>query len=176
MKKNKMKITIMVCIGVFLIVALLLVPVAQAGEKTVKYKVASYLTKLEVVPVPDVEKHVVGVYERRGVAMYEDGETGAFHTRGTFDFVKGLGSYMGYCNITFADGSTYMTNYQGTVTTVKGKKLSKGTGVYSKGTGRFEGIKGKVSFSGKSVTPYTKDKTKGEAYYEFTGTYTLPKK
>jgi len=158
------------------IAVLLLVPGAQAGEKTLKYKVTNYLTNLEVVPVPDVEKHVVGVYERRGVAMYENGETGAFHTRGTFDFVKGLGDYKGYCDISFADGSSYMTNYQGTATMVKGKKLSKGTGVYFKGTGRYEGIKGKFSFTIKSITPYTKDKTKGDSIVEVTGTYTLPSK
>jgi hypothetical protein len=40
----------------------------------------------------------------------------------------------------------------------------------------YEGIKGKVSFSGKYVTPYTKDKTKGDMVVEVISTYTLPKK
>ena len=176
MRKSKM--TILGCMGVFLIAALVLIPAAQAGEKTIKYKVFHYITKSEVVPVPDVEKHVVGVYERRGVAMYENGETAAFHTRGTFDVVKGQGEMMGYCNISFADGSTYMTKYQGTITTAKGEKLStsKGTGVYFKGTGRYEGIKGKFSLTSRKITPYTKDKTKSDMVTEVTGTYTLPKK
>ena len=88
------------------------------------------------------------------------------------------GKMMGYCNMSFEDGSTIMTEYQGAITTVKGKKLStsKGTGVYFKGTGRYEGIKGEISFNGRYITPYTKDKTKGDAIVEFTGTYTLPKK
>ena len=178
MRKNKMTIAILGCIGIFLITALMLVPAAQAGEKTIKYKVFHYITKSEVVPVPDMEKHFVGVYERRGVAVYENGETAAFHTRGTFDVVKGQGEMMGYCNISFADGSSYMTKYQGTITTAKGKKLStsKGTGVYFKGTGRYEGIKGKFSLTGRKITPYTKDKTKADMVTEVTGTYTLPKK
>ena len=178
MRKSIAKTTILGCIGVFLISALILVPAAQAGEKTFKYKVVSYITKLEVVPVPDVGKHVVAVYEKRGVAMYENGETAVFHTRGTLDVVKGQGEMMGYCNFSFADGSTYMTKYQGTITTAKGEKLStsKGTGVFFKGTGRYEGIKGKFSLTGRKITPYTKDKTKSDMVTEVTGTYTLPKK
>jgi len=54
--------------------------------------------------------------------------------------------------------------------------LIKGTGQYINGTGRFEGIKGEVSFNGKYVTPYTKDETKGDAVFDFTSTYTLPEK
>ena len=175
-KKSKVTVTVLGIMGILLVAAWPLVPTTQAGEKTIKYKVINYLTKVEVVPVPDVEKHVVGVYERRGVAMYENGETGAFHTRGTFDFVKGQGDFKGYCNISFADGSTYMTNYQGTTTMVKGKKLGKGTGVYFKGTGRYEGIKGKFSLTSRKITSYTKEKTKSDMVTEVTGTYTLPKK
>jgi hypothetical protein len=178
MKKNKMKITILGCISISLIVTFILVPATKAGAKTIKGKVTSYITKVEVVPVPDVGKHVVGVYERRGVSVLENGETGAYHTQGTFDYTKGQGPFKGYTQVSFADGSIYIIQYQGASTVATGEKLPsfKGSGEYIKGTGRFEGIKGKISFSGKYVTPYTKDKTKGEVYYEFTGTYTLPKK
>jgi len=68
-----------------------------------------------------------------------------------------------------------MTKFQGTASGAK-PRLIKGTGNYIKGTGRFEGIKGKVSFSGKYVTPYTKDKTKGDVVLEVTSTYIPPKK
>jgi hypothetical protein len=59
-----------------------------------------------------------------------------------------------------------------------GEKLRslKGEAKYIKGTGRFEGIKGEASFTGKYVAPYTKDKTKGENVVDVTGKYTLPKK
>jgi len=176
MRKSKMKITILGCIGVFLIAALILVPAAQAGEITSKHKIASYIVKMEVVPVPDVKGHVIGILERRGVAIYENGETAAYHSRLAFDSIKGQGgTYSGYCDISFADGSISMTKFQGTVSGAK-PRLIKGTGKYIKGTGRFEGIKGKVSFSGKYVAPYTKDKTKGDSVFEVTPTYTLPKK
>jgi len=176
MRKNKMTIAILGCIGIFLITALILVPTAQAGEITSKHKIASYIVKMEVIPVPDVKGHVVGILERGGVAIYENGETAAYHSRLTFDSIKGGdASFSGYCNISFADGSISMTKFQGTASGAK-PRLIKGTGKYIKGTGRFEGIKGKVSFSGKYVTPYTKDKTKGDVVLEVTSTYTLPKK
>jgi len=34
------------------------------------------------------------------------------------------GKMMGYCNMSFEDGSTIMTEHQGAITTVKGEKLS----------------------------------------------------
>ena len=128
-----------------------------------------------MVPVPDVKGHVIGVAERRGVVIFENGETAAYHSRLTFDSTKGDGSSKVYADWTFEDGSTIIYKCQGTVTSGK-PRLIKGTGEYIKGTGRFEGIKGKVSFNGKYVTPYTKDETKGDAIIDCHLTYTLPEK
>ena len=177
MKKSKMTITILGCIGIFLITALVLVPAAQAGEKPFKYQIINRTSKMEYVLVPDVKGHVVGVVERRGVgifegAIFEKGETAAQTVMVTFDLIKGKGSIQGYVLWTFKDGSTFIGTIQGTKTPA----TNKGTGVLFKGTGRFEGIKGKVSFKGKYITPYTKDTTKGDAIIDVTGTYTLPKK
>ena len=170
MKKNKMTITILGCICIFLIAAMVIVPAAQAGGKTVKYKMV-------VVPAPDVKGHVVGVLERRGVAIFENGETAAYHSMIIFDSIKGQGaSWNGYSELSYADGSTTIAKSHGTAPVVKGVKLVKGTGEYIKGTGRFEGIKGEVSLNGKIVTPYTKDATKFDLVADVTSTYTLPKK
>ncbi len=175
MRKSKM--TILGCIGIFLIAALILVPAAQAGEKPIKYRIINRTTKMEWLPVPDVEKHVVGVVERRGVgifegAIFEKGETAAQTVMVTFDVIKGKGSIQGYVLWTFKDGSTFIGKIQGTKTPA----TNEGTAELFKGTGRFEGIKGEVSFKGKYITPYTKDTTKGDAIIDVTGTYTLPKK
>ena len=141
-------------IGILLIAALLLLPVTQAEAKTVKFKVTGPLTKVEWIVVPDVEKHVVALYERRGVAIFENGETAAYHTRGTSDLIKGLGTFHGYSDYLYEDGSTVIFEYTGTLTLAPGEKMRsvKGEGKYIKGTGRFEGIKGKASFTGKYVT------------------------
>ena len=131
MKKNKMAIAILGCMVFFFIVALLLVPTVQAGGIAVKCKLISPITRIEVVPVPDVKGHAVGVIERRGLAIYENGEIAAYHTRATFESTKGKeGSFWGYSDYKFEDGSTNISKYQGTMTLVDGKKLLKGTGTY----------------------------------------------
>ena len=179
MRKSKMKITILGCIVLFLIVTLLLLPTAQAGEKAVKCKLISQTPRIDVIPVPDMKGHVVGLIEKRGLAIYENGEIATYHTRATIDATKGKGgSFWGYSDYKFEDGSTIVSKYQGTSWVPSGKKLKslKGTGEYINGTGRFTGIKGKLSFNGKYITPYTKDETKGDTIVEVTGSYTLPKK
>jgi hypothetical protein len=165
-------------IGILFIAALLLVPATQAEAKTVKYKVICPLTRVERIAVPDVEEHMLILYERRGVVIFENGETAAYHTRGTSDLIKGQGSFKGYSDILYKDGSTTIFDYTGTLTLAPGEKLQtiKGEGKFIKGTGRFEGIKGKSSFIGKYVTPYTMDETKGDVVIDATATYTLPKK
>lgn len=175
-RKSKMTATLGVLIAIFLTAALVMVPAAQAGEKTVKFKIAAPITKMEVVPVQDVKGHVIGLFERRGVAIYEKGETAAYHSRLTFDSIREKeGSYIGYADLSFADGSIIIWKFQGTVWGSK-PRLIKGTGQYINGTGRFEGIKGELSLSGKYVTPYTKDATKGDVVLDYTSTYNLTKK
>ena len=171
-RESKKTIASWYLIGTLLISVWLLVPATQAEAKTVKYKIFGYLTKVEVIAVPDVERHVVVLYERRGVAIFENGETAAYHTRGTSDSIKGQGSFHGYTDYLYKDGSTSIFEYTGTMTLPPGEKLRslKGEGKYIKGTGRFEGIKGTASFSGHYVAPYTKDKTKGEIVVDVTAT------
>jgi hypothetical protein len=179
MKKNKMNIAILGYIYIFLIAALLLVPTAQAEGIAVKYKLISQTPRIDVIPVPDMKGHIIGLIEKRGLAIYENGEIATYHTRATIDSTKGKGgSFWGYSDYKFEDGSTIVSKYQGTSWVPSGKKLSsiKGTGEYINGTGRFTGIKGKLSFNGKYITPYTKDETKGDTIVEVTGSYTLPKK
>ena len=165
-------------IGSLLIMAWVLMFATQAEAKTVKYKIIGPLTRVERIAVPDVEGHSVNLYERRGVVIFENGETAAYHTCGTSDYIKGQGSFHGYSDILYKDGSTQIWEYTGTTTLAPGEKqrIMKGEGKYIKGTGRFEGIKGKSSFIGNYVTPYTKDTTKGDLVADVTATYTLPKK
>jgi len=178
MKKNKTTITILGCIGVFLTAVLILVPAAQAGEKTVKFKVVAPITNLEFFPVPDVKGHVVGILERRGVAIYENGEIAAYHSQISFDTFpeQATAIWSGYSEISYADGSMTIGKNQGTRLGSLPQMIIKGTGEYIKGTGRFEGIKGKCSFDCKQNIPYTKDETKGDMVCDITSTYTLPKK
>ena len=177
-KGRKKTVPIWGLVGIFIISAWFVVFNTQAAAETVKKaKVTCYLVKVEAIPVPDVEGHIVGVYERRGVGVSEDGEVAAYHALGTFDFIKHQGPFQGYGQLTYKDGSTTIIKYQGTFTLTPGEKLPTlaGKGEYIKGTGRFQGVKGNMSFSGKYITPYGKE-TKGDVVMEVTQTYTLPSK
>ena len=166
-------------IGILFIAALLLMPATQAGAETMKCRLVSYLAKAEWSPVGDVKGHVVGFYSRRGLAFFENGEVATFSNRGWFDSTKGKSTYQGYNLYTFEDGSTTTGKVEGTLTPIEGTKQrsAKGTQEYIKGTGRFEGIKGSGTHTGTQVLPYSKEKgIFGDAYFDVTNTYTLPKK
>jgi hypothetical protein len=81
---------------------------------------------------------------------------------------------VGYGLVTYEDGSTTLSKIQGTSTPIEGTdlKTGKGTGEYIKGTGRFEGIKGTLSYTGRRLTPFSKKTgTRADSYYDVTGTY-----
>jgi hypothetical protein len=139
------------------------------------YRVTHYLINLEYIPVPDVDKHVVGTYERRGVAVFENGEIATYHTIGTFDFVDYNGPFQGYGIMTYKDGSTTIEKYDATMTKESEKMITlKGKGEYIKGTGKYEGIKGTSTFTGEYLTPYN-EKTKGDIIVDASRNYTLAK-
>lgn len=172
-----MKKLLVIALGAVVLAACLGITVAGAAAVTMKSTVTSYIVKTEVVPVSDVPGHICGLYERRGVVIFENGEEAAYWNCGTFDLIKYSGPYQGYCILTYKDGSTVIIRNKGMLTIPKGGKLpvSEGTGTYIKGTGRFEGIKGTLTFKGYYITPYSKD-TKGDMINFTTATYTMPSK
>ena len=177
MRKSKMTITILGCICILLIAALILVPATQAGEKTkkFKYRLVNSITKMEFMAAGDVKGHILGIYENRGLAVSDNGEIATVMCHGTFESLKGVTSYHGYSVHTYEDGSTKWNKYKGTAEPDPGGKvkLYKATFEIFKGTGRFEGIKGSGSFSGPKPLW---DKECKYKYLDGTGTYTLPSK
>ena len=180
-RENKKSFVSWCLIGILLIVAWVLVfaPQAEAKAVKVKFRVVTYLVKLEWSPVGDVEGRIIGFFSRRGLIFFENGEVATYSNRGSFDSTKGHTSYEGYGLVTYEDGSTTISKIQGTTKPIEGTdfKTGKGTGEYIKGTGRFEGIKGSLSYTLKQLTPYSKKKgTFGDNYADVTATYTLPSK
>jgi hypothetical protein len=178
MRKSIMKTTILGCIGVFLISALILVPAAQAGEKTEKFKGrhVTQIVKAHVFKVGDVEGHIIGILQRRGLD-FKNGEVAFYRNWITFDTTKGKGTAAGYSQVTYEDGSTTVAKVQATLEPLEGRRSTgKGTFTYVRGSGRFEGIEGGGSWTFKSFTPYTKEETKSDAIVDYTGTRTLPSK
>ena len=176
-RESKKNFVVWCLLGILLIAVWLFVPATQARAETVKINYSTQFTKREVVPVPGEKGHIVGLYERRGVAIVEN-EVAATAICGTLDGIKMKVSFQGYTQLTFKDGSTWMLTHQGSLVRPPGEELGlyKIKGDFIKGTGRFEGIKGKYSGTGRYITPFTKDETKGDNWMEITATYTLPKK
>ena len=151
-----------------LVLLMVVLMAGPAWAETLKCRLVNGVTKMETMAVGDEEGHVVGVYERKGVMMHENGEVANEATWGIFDSAKG---WQGYCLQTFQDGSTIWMRHQGSMQ--KGK-IVEATFELTGGTGRYEGIKGGGTFTGGYVS-YSED-SGGFGDFHFTGTYTLPKK
>ena len=152
---------------VLLIATCLLLYANQVREETEKGRVVFHMIIKEEIEVGDVPGHVVGVIEDKGLTFYENGEIATMSTVYTFDNTYGIGTAQGYSIYTFEDGSTQVHKWQ---ESWPEKGLTKGTFTYLRGSGRFEGIKGSGSFTGKFFESIA------TGYDDFTGTYTLPKK
>ena len=151
------------------------VSVTQAGAATMKFRLVLFHTKVEIIKVEDVEGHIVGVYESTGLASLETGEVAVFEVLGgTFDYTKGTGIHDGYTRLTFEDGSTIFIKGQGTTRPDpkgKGSLFEGGTGEIYQGSGRYAGIQGRASYTGRRVVPVGAG---AQLYLDYVLTYTLP--
>jgi len=149
----------------------------QAGAQAMNFKLVSMIEKVEIVKVTQTEGVFIGVVDRKGLSIFENGEIATTSCRGTFDTKKGV---QGYSSIIFEDGSTLLLSWKGPAiqpAPAGGKyREYKLAFEYVEGTGRFKGIKGNGTFSGKEPQWDPDYKAKGFALYEFTGTYTLHSK
>jgi hypothetical protein len=152
---------------------LALAPRGAVAEE-MRWKSVTYVTKMDVKPVGDVEGHVAGPWARRGVCLFANGEVAVYASGGTLDATKGKGTAKGENTCTLRDGSSITMSW--TVSFEPGAGglpvYGDGRGEYVRGTGRFQGIKGTFSFSGAAYTP-NKDETKGDVVMDCEGQYTL---
>jgi hypothetical protein len=164
------------CLAVMLAVWML-APTLKASAETRKFKVNNQVTKFEYIPILDSPGHIVGLFERQGDVLFEDGEKAKQILRGTIDFDRGKGTFQSYSLFTFDDGSTTIAKVEGTFEIPPGGKLpvSKGNGKYIKGSGRYKGIQGTYTFNGKQTKPYGGE-FKGDQEIEVIADYKLPKK
>lgn len=160
-----------VLLSVFIIAAWLLGSVAEVMAETWKVKTFYHTTKMEGFPIPDAEEHAVRMRVQEGVKIYDTGEIG-WHKCVTFsDGIKGVGSFSIYGTDTFQDGSTMTTHSKGT----SSPPTYQFTGEIIHGTGRFQGIKGTITATGKNLPP-EKGEIAGKTVGEGTITFTLPPK
>lgn len=115
---------------------------------------------------------MIGVLDRKGLSVFDNGEIATTNCRAIFDTKKG---FQGYSSLFFEDGSTLVLSWKGPTDQSRSEKYWEyGIAVeFVEGTGRFKGIQGSGSY--KSKQPLWDDEYKAQGFtnYEFSGTYTL---
>ena len=165
-----------VLFGVLVISVWILGSTIQAGTETMKFRNVQTATKDETIPVADAEGHVLGLQIGEGLGFFDNGEISKMRAHSLYDFVPGKGSQIiGYTIHTFEDGSTFVVRFTRLLVPDKsGNPVAQVTADLIKGTGRFEGIKGTMSGTGKNF-PRTKEEAT-RFTNDVTFTYTLPSK
>ncbi len=161
----------------FVISIWLLCFVPQATAETLSYKSFTHAVKAEAVPIADAEGHLVRLTQREGAYIFQNGEFAWAKQVLYNDLIKGAGTIIVYSTLTFLDGSTIITHSQTkAVANPAGVQTgSTSTGEIIHGTGRFQGIKGTITASGKTLPP-EKGEPAGKVVGEGTYTFTLPPK
>jgi hypothetical protein len=170
------KKSMMVLFGVLVISSFVLASVIQAGAETMKCKNIATATKDERISVSDEERHTLGLQLMEGLAYCENGEIAKIKHHALIDAMppKG-GQAIGYTIYTFDDGSTIVIRFQRLMVPDQSGGISaKASSEIIKGTGRFQGIKGTASATGKNFLA-TKDEA-ARVFNDSTLTYTLPAK
>ena len=161
----------------FILTTFILLSANISFAETSKYRIFSYITKMEIMPFGFVKAPANGIFERRGIVSIENGDVGLYLARGTFTATPKGGTAEGFSQITHSDGSSVVQNYNLTYTKSPDTKLNAytGTGKVVSGTGRFEGIQGENTITGQALAPYDKE-NKAESYFDVISNYTLPSK
>ena len=161
-----------VLFGILVISAWILGSANQAGAETLNFKAYHYTDKTERILAEDVENHSLTLYTRRYFFIFENGEaaTGIFSNLG--DYIGNSGTSTSYGKITFADGSTISLKREIKVTE---GKTSETKGQITRGTGRFQGIKGTQEAKTK-LLPLEKGEAAQKGISEGNLTFTLPPK
>ena len=172
------KKSIWVLIGFFIIAAWLLGFIIEAQAETMKCRIARVVAKEETMPVGDEEGHILVMQIGQGLAFFENGDIANFKTQSIGDRRTGTGKgsqSIAYIFFTFEEGSSIIATLEyRSIADPSGKISTKTTGQIINGTGRYKGIKGTYSSTGKALPP-----VKGEAdkyFADATLTYTLPPK
>ena len=131
---------------------------AAAAEKH-KIRTVFYATKWEQVNVPGEKEQIIAVSEARGVSINMEGKTfgdGAVVIEvAVYDInpETGLGFGHGYAEATDRDGDKWYYRWEGK--RLRGKIWAsywEGESTIVRGTGKYEGINGKSTWSSYAVT------------------------
>ena len=163
--------------SMFFTAVLVLFGIGCVSAEELKVRIASYITNHEIKPVGNAEGHIAGPYLRRGLVFLESGEVGLFRSTGKIEMRKGDGSVSSESTYSFEDGSTISVSVDGDIEARPGAGLiyHRLSGKSVSGTGRYQGIKGSATATGKGLTPFGEE-TRSDAYFDVAVTYTRTSK
>ena len=157
-----------------LVAIFLLIPFSQAVAATMKFRTVMFHKNAQVIKVSDIEGHIMAVAELTGLASLDTGEMAVATVSAFADYIKGNGTAQGYIRLSFEDGSTIDYKYLHTTEALPDGKTSlfKSKSVeITQGTGKYAGIQGEGSFTGKRIAPFG---TGAQLFLDTTLTYRLP--
>ena len=148
------------------------------AEKTVtteQQRAVYHVVKSEAMQVGDVPGHVLGIVDASGLWFNMDtGEVCNYTNKIFIDLTNGTGPHQTYAMVTCEDKSTIVSVQRGVTTAhPHGTSIFEGTFTYTGGTGRFSGIMGGGSYSGKRMAPITTGGA-ADSFGDVVATYTLP--
>jgi len=166
---------IWVLFSILVILAWVLGCVVLVGAETLKCRNAGTAVKDERIPVADEEGHALGLQLGQGLGFFDNGETAKMTNYNIYDRRKTGGQVIGYTIYTFDDGSQIITKFERLLVPDKsGNPSAQVKAEIIKGTGRYDGMKGTISGTGKN---FQGDKEVPTRYFnDVTFTYTLPTK
>jgi hypothetical protein len=128
---------------------------AVAGEKF-KLRTVKYATNWQQIEISDVEGHIINVHDAVGIITNMEGKSfGDGWVMRHFGFgdgnPQGDSIANGYEEVTDKDGDKFYSKYEGKPV---GEYVYKGDYTIIKGTGKYEGIKGKGTWTAYIVAPF----------------------
>jgi len=136
------------------VMGILLVGNSVAAEKF-KWRVVWYVVKVQSVDVPGEEGRIILANEAKGILTVLQGSqrmdrmAGVVVISGDVNTKTGTGFNHGVIQFTDRDGDKMYWSFEGK--TVKGS--SSGPMTFVRGTGKFEGLKAKATWSSVTVAP-----------------------
>lgn len=119
---------------------------SQAGQQELAFQLVTRAIDVKTEKVAEIDGLAVSTGRYAGTAVFADGRIANKEFTFSFDFRKGAGPFYGYSTYMFADGSSLVMRFEGTLEPGKpmlGRyTVLSGTGMYqgATGTGQFEKV------------------------------------
>lgn len=133
-----------------LIWTILFLNYAVAEELNLAYQAVMHITEQHTITVLDEPKHVMGLAQFHGLAIFKDGQVVDHRYEGGFEVTPDAGPHFnGYALWRFADGAELRATYQGAAVQAGDGIEFEAQFLTFSGTDRLQGVNGQGGFKGR---------------------------